>query len=207
MLPTTKSDSLLGETKGQFILNIAELTKGTQEFKGFSEELSLDFGEWSEATENCFRFHQKQDKNGDNSEYAHWWAVHFYLFIFYSQEDKISQYEAWKDLDLRLRREFWTEPTKFDMNHYATKYEAAKTIFELKALIKEQTLNGVKDLPYLLRHLQFSSSSLRYFRQAASHLTQPATSSVVRMATQSGDTMAMASPHSSSLMANQNHQQ
>jgi hypothetical protein len=56
-LPMTKSNPLLGETKGQFILNIADLTKGTREFKGFGEELSLDFGEWSEAAKKCFHFH------------------------------------------------------------------------------------------------------------------------------------------------------
>jgi hypothetical protein len=53
-LPTTKSNPLPGKTKGQFILNIAELTKGTREYKWFGEELSLDFNEWSEAAENCF---------------------------------------------------------------------------------------------------------------------------------------------------------
>ena len=145
-LPTIKSNPLSGETKGQFILNVADLTKGTQERKGFGEELSLDFGEWSEASENCFRFHQMQDKDGNNGLYARWWADHFKFF--HTQEDKISQYEAWKDLDLKLRREYRTEPTKFDVNHYATKYEAVKTTYELKSLIKEQTLNSVKDLPY-----------------------------------------------------------
>jgi hypothetical protein len=145
-LPTTKLNPLPGETKGQFILNIADLTKGTRECKGFGEELSLDFGEWSEAAENCFRFHQMQDKDGDNGEYARWWSAHFKFF--HAQEDKISQYEAWKDLDLKLRCEYRTEPTRFDINHYAAKYEAMKTTFELKALIKEQTLNGVKDFPY-----------------------------------------------------------
>ena len=145
-LPTIKLNPLSGETKGQFILNVAELTKGTRERKGFGEELSLDFGEWSEAAENCFRFHQMQDTDGDNGLYARWWADHFKFF--HAQEDKIGQYEAWKDLELKLRREYRTEPTKFDVNHYAMKYEAAKTTYELKALIREQTLNGVKDLPY-----------------------------------------------------------
>ncbi|KAF8816953.1 hypothetical protein BYT27DRAFT_7247842 [Phlegmacium glaucopus] len=60
-LPTIKSNLLLGETKGQFILNIADLIKGTRDFKGFGKELSLGFGEWSEAAKNCFRFHQMQD--------------------------------------------------------------------------------------------------------------------------------------------------
>jgi hypothetical protein len=178
MLPTTKSNPLLGETKGQFILNIAELTKETQEYKGFSEELSLDFGEWSEAAENCFQFHQMQDKDGDNGEYTHWWSAHFKFF--YALEDKISQYEAWKDLDLKLKREYQTEPTKFDINHYAAKYKAAKTTFELKALIKEQTLNGVRGSPYRrdnsyrqsYRGGRFTGPSTTQFRDTQNPLAQ-----------------------------------
>lgn len=51
-LPTLKSNPLPGDSKGSFILNVTELTKK------FGEELSLDFGQWSEAAKNCFRFHQ-----------------------------------------------------------------------------------------------------------------------------------------------------
>jgi hypothetical protein len=137
-LPTSKSNPLLaeGETKGHFILNISDMIKGAKGCKAFGEELSLDFGEWSEAALNCFRFHQMQDKYGDMGPYATWWSSHFSFFN--AQEDKISQYNAWKDLELRLRREYRTEPTKFDINHYAMKYEAAKTTYELKLLIEKQ---------------------------------------------------------------------
>ena len=135
-LPTTKSNPLPGETKGQFILNISDMTKGTKGCKSFGEELSLDFGEWSEAAQNCFRFHQMQDRDGDMGPYATWWSSHFNFFN--AQEDKIGQYNAWKELELKLRREYQTEPTKFDINHYAMKYEVAKTTYELKLLIERQ---------------------------------------------------------------------
>jgi hypothetical protein len=146
-LPTTKSNPLPGETKGQFILNISDMTRGTKSCKGFGEELSLDFGEWSEAAQNCFRFHQMQDKDGDTGPYATWWSSHFNFFN--AQEDKISQFNAWKDLELKLRREYRTEPTKFDINHYVMKYEAAKTTYELKLLIEKQNppLVPTKDVP------------------------------------------------------------
>ena len=135
-LPTTKSNPLPGETKGQFILNIPDMIKGAKGCKSFGEELSLDFGEWSEAAQNCFRFHQRQDKDGDTGPYAAWWSSHFNFFN--AQEDKISQYNAWKELELKLQREYRTEPTKFDINHYAMKYEAAKNTYELKLLIEKQ---------------------------------------------------------------------
>jgi hypothetical protein len=69
-LPTKKSNPLPGETKGQFILNISDMTKGSKGCKSFGEELTLDFGEWSEAAQNCFRFHQLQDIEGDMGPYA-----------------------------------------------------------------------------------------------------------------------------------------
>ena len=133
-LPTTKSNPLPGESKGQYILNISDMIRGAKGCKAFGDELSLDFGEWSEAAQNCFRFHQLQDKDGDMGPYATWWSSHFNFFN--AQEDKISQYNAWKELELKLRREYRTEPTKFDINHYAMKYEAAKTTYELKLLIE-----------------------------------------------------------------------
>ena len=146
-LPTTKSNPLPGETKGQFILNISDMTKGSKGCRSFGEELSLDFGEWSEAAQNCFRFHQLQDRDGDAGPYATWWSSHFNFFN--SQEDKISQYNAWKDLELKLRREYRTEPTRFDINHYAMKYEAAKNTYDLKLLIEKQnpSLLTPKDAP------------------------------------------------------------
>ena len=140
-LPTTKSNPLPGESKGQFILNISDMTKGSKGCKCFGEELSLDFGQWSEAAQNCFRFHQMQDKDGDMGPYASWWSSHFNFFN--SQEDKISQYNAWKDLELKLRREYRTEPTKFDINHYAIKYDAVKTTYELKLLIEKQNTPSI----------------------------------------------------------------
>ena len=142
-LPTIKSNPLPGETKGQFILNISDMTKGTKSCRSFGDELSLDFGEWSEVAQNCFRFHQMQDKDGDMGPYASWWSAHFSFFN--AQEDKISQYNAWKELKLRLRQEYRTELTKFDINHYAMKYEAAKTTYELKLLIKRQ--NPLPNIP------------------------------------------------------------
>jgi hypothetical protein len=135
-LPTIKSNPLPGETKGQFILNIPDMIKGSKGSRSFGDELSLDFGEWAEAAQNCFRFHQMQDKDGDRGPYATWWSSHFNFFSV--QEDKITQYDAWKELELRLRREYRTEPTKFDISHYAMKYEAAKTTHELRLLIEKQ---------------------------------------------------------------------
>ena len=79
-----------------------------------------------------------QDRDGDMGPYTTWWSSHFNFFN--SQEDKITQYNAWKELKLKLRREYCTEPTKFNINHYAMKYEVAKTTYKLKLLIEKQNL-------------------------------------------------------------------
>ena len=78
--------------KGQFILNISDMIRGAKGCKSFGDELSLDFGEWSKAVQNCSRFHQMQDCDGDFRPYATWWSAHFNFFN--AQEDKISQYNA-----------------------------------------------------------------------------------------------------------------
>ena len=166
-LPTIKSNPLPGETKGQFILNISDMTRGTKGCKSFGDELSLDFGEWSEAAQNCFRFHQMQDKDGDLGPYATWWSSHFNFFN--SQEDKISQYQAWKELELKLRREYRTEPTKFDTNHYAMKYEAAKSTYELKLLIEKQHLPPIPPKDFPPRKDGFPRSSSRGGKAPGDH--------------------------------------
>ena len=167
-LPTTKSNPLPGETKGQFILNISDMTKGVKGCKIFGEELSLDFGEWSEAAQNCFCFHQMQDKDGDMGPYATWWSSHFNFFN--SQEDKITQYNAWKELELKLRREYRTEPTKFDINHYAMKYEAAKSTYELRLLIEKQNPPTVPSRDTSTRRDGFFRPPFRGGRTPSDHL-------------------------------------
>ena len=87
--------------------------------------------------------------------YASWWSSHFNFFN--AQEDKITQYNAWKDLELKLHCEYRTEPSKFDINHYAMKYETVKTTYELKLLIEKQTFPvSQKDI---LPHREGSSQS------------------------------------------------
>jgi hypothetical protein len=70
----------------------------------FGAELTMDFGQWHEASSNCYRFQMSRDKNGDEGSYANWWHLHLGFF----QEDKIEMYDAWKALELKLRREYRT---------------------------------------------------------------------------------------------------
>jgi len=123
-LPTIKSNPREGETKGCYILDIAKLTNN------FGTELNIDFGQWHEAANNCYRFQRSRDKNGESGSFARWWCQHFEFFN--NQEDKIELYEAWKHLELRLRREYRTQPTQFDANYYVSQYEMCKTEHKIR---------------------------------------------------------------------------
>ena len=140
-----------------------------------------------------------QDRDGDMGPYATWWSSHFYFFNV--QEDKISQYNTWKELELKLHHKYCTEPTKFDIHHYAMKYEAAKTTYKLKLLIERQTspLSPPKDAPpckdgffhpSLVERPQ-APTTTSHFRKAAGHITQSAASSVVNHSMPSANTTMM----------------
>jgi hypothetical protein len=128
-LPTIKSNPKEGESKGAHILDVAKLTTN------FGAETTLDFGQWNEAAGNCYRFQMSRDRNGDSGSYAYWWSQHFEFFN--KQEDKIEMYDAWKLLELRLRREYRTQPTIHDANYYATQYELCKSEYRSEKRLKE----------------------------------------------------------------------
>jgi len=90
-LPTIKSNPREGETKGSYILDVTKLTNT------FGAELTIDFGQWHEAADNCYRFQRSRDRDGDSGSYAQWWCMHFEFFN--NQEDKIEMYDAWKCYD------------------------------------------------------------------------------------------------------------
>jgi hypothetical protein len=129
ILPTLKSNPKGGESKGSHILDIAKLAVN------FGEEATIDLAQWNEAAANCYRFQMSRDKNGDGGSYAHWWSQHFEFFN--KQEDKTEMYDAWKWLELRLRREYRTQPTTFDAIHYATQYEICKSEYRAEKRLKE----------------------------------------------------------------------
>jgi hypothetical protein len=129
ILPTIKSNPKEGESKGAHILDVAKLTVN------FGAETTIDFGQWNEAAGNCYRFQMSRDRNGDSGSYAYWWSQHFEFFN--KQEDKIEMYDAWKLLELRLRREYRTQPTIHDANHYATQYELCKSEYRSEKRLKE----------------------------------------------------------------------
>ncbi|KAJ7590036.1 hypothetical protein C8J56DRAFT_751445, partial [Mycena floridula] len=118
-LPTVKSNPLPGESKGSYILDVAKLSSR------FGDDASMDFGQWSESSLNLVRFQAFRDKEGDSGPYASFWKLH--RAFFDSQEDKIEMFPFWKEVQRGLQRQYISQPTKFDVQYYVTKYVLTQT--------------------------------------------------------------------------------
>ncbi len=119
-LPTVKSNPLPGETKGISVIDVKKLMTllGVQ-------ELFLSHSQWDEAAHNYYRFQEARDTVGRDGEWATHWNRHFTFFT--RQHDRDEFYNAWKGMELELRREFFTQRQKYDAGFYAAKYQLAKS--------------------------------------------------------------------------------
>ncbi|KAJ7579843.1 hypothetical protein C8J56DRAFT_739521, partial [Mycena floridula] len=117
LLPTVKSNPLPGESKGSYILDVVKLSSR------FGDDASMDFSQWSESSLNFVHFQASRDKDGDLGPYASFWKLH--RAFFDSQEDKIEMFPFWKEVERDLRRQYISQPTKFDVQYYVTKYDRA----------------------------------------------------------------------------------
>ena len=100
--------------------------------------MSIDFGQWHEAAANCYRFQMSRDKDGNAGTYARWWSHHFGFFN--AQEDKIDMYDAWKQLELKFRREYRTQPTQYDSQYYVAQYELCKSEFRAEKRMRDMLM-------------------------------------------------------------------
>jgi len=46
-------------------------------------------------------------------------------------------YDAWKSLELKIRREYRTQPTNYDANYYASQYEICKSEYRAEKKMKD----------------------------------------------------------------------
>lgn len=128
-LPTLKSTPLPGETKGITVIDVKKLMSSLA-----VSELSLSHSQWEEAARNYYRFQEARDTVGQGGEWASHWDKHFTFFS--RQHDRDQFYDAWKHIELELRREFFTQRQKYDPNFYATKYDLAKSEAKIKSSIE-----------------------------------------------------------------------
>ncbi|KAF8815641.1 hypothetical protein BYT27DRAFT_7128821, partial [Phlegmacium glaucopus] len=123
-LPTIKSNPLPGETKGTYILDIEKLSVR------FGKELSLTCSQWSEAALNMFKFQQARDKKGDDGQHAAWFDEHFNFFNVHRERDEL--YDAWKVVELRLRKEHRSLKTLFNSGDHDDAFREAASSHRLR---------------------------------------------------------------------------
>jgi hypothetical protein len=123
-LPTIKSNPLPGESKGIHILDIEKLSAR------FGKELSLTCSQWSEAALNMFKFQQARDKLGDEGEHAAWFDNHFNFFNV--QQDRDELYEAWKVVELDLRKDHRSQNLAFNAADHDAAFSRAKSEYKLR---------------------------------------------------------------------------
>ena len=134
-LPTFKANPKPGERKGFTIIDCKKLLARLD-----LAELTMTHAQWSEAAYNCFRFHSGRDSHGPTGSFALWWDKHFGFFNL--QKDKVKYYDAWKALELELRQEFYSQPTRYDGAYYARKYNIMKNVFDAKSEFASMISSG-----------------------------------------------------------------
>ncbi|KAF8811593.1 hypothetical protein BYT27DRAFT_7049843, partial [Phlegmacium glaucopus] len=123
-LPTIKSNPLPGESKGIHILDIEKLSGR------FGKELSITCSQWSEAALNMFKFQQARDKTGDDGQHAAWFDEHFNFFNVHRDRDEL--YDAWKCIELRLRKEHRSHKTSFNPADHDNAFREAASSHKLR---------------------------------------------------------------------------
>jgi hypothetical protein len=94
--------------------------------KILGDELSLSFGQYTEAATQMYNFQAQRDKDSpdDGETWTQFWELHF--LFFENQHDAEEYYEEWKHVELDLRRERWSYGYAYDAEHYVQRYMTAK---------------------------------------------------------------------------------
>jgi len=113
ILPICKVEANGVYEKGS-ILDIKKLSKTLR------EELSLTYGQYSEAASQMFNFQSQRDNDspsdGDIETWTCFWELHFLFFD--NQDDAEEYYDKWKYVELDLRRERWSYNYKYNEDYY-----------------------------------------------------------------------------------------
>ncbi|KAK0496458.1 hypothetical protein EDD18DRAFT_1353210 [Armillaria luteobubalina] len=108
-LSVTKTNPLLGQTKG---VNVINIQKCLPDLPISIEEKDLSYGQWDEAADNHYHFDASCDKEGDEGPYATFWGLHFGFFN--GLQDKIEDFPAWRLLEEKHHRKYCSRPMIFN---------------------------------------------------------------------------------------------
>ncbi|KIM41794.1 hypothetical protein M413DRAFT_71105 [Hebeloma cylindrosporum] len=78
-----------------------------------------------------FKFQQARDKLGDEGEHAAWFDNHFNFFNV--QQDRDELYDAWKGIELELRKDHRSQNLAFNASDYDAAFSRAKSEHKLRS--------------------------------------------------------------------------
>ena len=135
VLPVRKVEADGIHKKGT-ILDVEKCSK----LPNLGEELSLSFGQYTEAATQMYNFQTLRDKDspGDGETWTQFWELHF--LFFENQHDAEEYYEEWKKVELDLRRERWSYNYAYDPDYYVQRYMTAKNNM-IQSLRFEEEMN------------------------------------------------------------------
>jgi hypothetical protein len=133
LLPVRKVEADGIHKKGA-ILDVEKCSK----LPSLGEELSLSFGQYTEAATQMYNFQAQRDKDspGDGETWTQFWELHF--LFFENQHDAEEYYEEWKNVELDLRRERWSHNYAYDPDYYVQRYMTAKNNMILRLRFEEE---------------------------------------------------------------------
>ena len=133
LLPIRKVEANGVHKKGS-ILDVEKLSKT------LGEELSLTYGQYSEAASQMFNFQAQRDNDspsdGATETWTRFWELHFLFFD--NQDDAEEYYDEWKHVELDLRRERWSYNYKYNEDYYASRYMTAKNNRNIRIQFDEE---------------------------------------------------------------------
>jgi len=152
-LPTRRANGKSEGGKGPIIIDVDKLAER------LGRELSLDFGQYIQASHQFYRFQSLRDAVLDGP-WTKCWYFHFQFFE--AQHDAEEFYSYWKEYELQLRRDRRSLSLDYNENQYDLLYSQAKNNATILRLIQERDNKPRNDfsrrnLPYPTKRADDSS--------------------------------------------------
>jgi hypothetical protein len=130
-LPTKRANGKSDGKKGPVIIDVEKLAEK------LGRELSIDYGQYTQASHQFYRFQSLRDAVTDGS-WTKCWYLHFQFFE--SRHDAEEFYPYWKESELQLRRDRRSLLLDYNENQYDLLYSQAKNNATLLKLIQDRDI-------------------------------------------------------------------
>ena len=137
-LPTRRANGKSDGGKGPFVIDVDKLVDK------LGCELSIDYGQYIQASHQFYRFQSLQDLVIDGS-WTKCWYLHFQFFE--AQHDAEEFYPHWKEYELQLRRDRRSLSLDYNETQYDLLYSQAKNNAKILRLFQERESKPRYDAP------------------------------------------------------------